>query len=111
LLGENMSLAQLKMLLTEPYFRDLYNFQKAIQKAENKSIASLLRLNKRIKSLGNIEIKPKPLLNGNDLMRLGAVAGPALGKLSRELYIAQLNNTIVTKEDAEEWVRNWLNKN
>lgn len=88
LLGENMSLAQLKMLLTEPYFRDLYNFQKAIQRAENKSIASLLRLNKRIKSLGNIEIKPKPLLNGNDLMRLGAVAGPALGKLSRELYIA-----------------------
>ncbi len=111
LLGENMSLAQLKMLLSEPYFCDLYNFQKAIQKAENKSIASLLRLNKRIKSLGNIEIKPKPLLNGNELMWLGAVAGPALGKLSRELYIAQLNNTIVTKEDAEEWVRNWLNKN
>ena len=111
LLDEDMSLAQLKMLLAEPYFRDLYNFQMATQKAENKSIASLLRLNKRIKSLGNIEIKPKPLLNGNDLMRLGAVAGPALGKLSRELYIAQLNNTIVTKEDAEEWVRNWLNKN
>jgi poly(A) polymerase len=111
LLNDKFSLAQLKMLLAEPHFRDLYNFQKAIQKAENKSTASLLRLNKRIKSLGNIEIKPKPLLNGNDLMRLGAVAGPALGKLSRELYIAQLNNTIVTKEDAEEWVRNWLNKN
>ncbi len=34
LLDTEMSLAQLKKFLAEPYFQDLYELQRAIQKAE-----------------------------------------------------------------------------
>jgi poly(A) polymerase len=110
LLDEKMSLAQLKMILAEPYFRDLYELQRAIQKAANESIVPLTKLKKRITALDGIELKPKPLLDGHELIRLGAVPGPALGQLAEEMYIAQLEGTLQTKQQAKKWAQNWLKK-
>jgi poly(A) polymerase len=110
LLESDMSLAQLKKLLAEPYFRDLYELERAIQKAvdDKKAIAALVRLRKRIRDLGDIEVKPPPLLDGHDLMRLGDIRGPALGQLVEELYVAQLEGQIRTREQAQQWARDWL---
>ena len=110
LLNEQMSLAELKIILAEPYFDDLYELQKAIQKAMGKSDAALVNLRKRIKALGDVELKPKPLLDGHSLMKLGAVPGPAFGQLARELYIAQLEGHLQTPRQAEQWVLKWLQK-
>jgi tRNA nucleotidyltransferase/poly(A) polymerase len=113
LLNEQMSLAELKTILGEPYFRDLYEFQRAIQETKGdgrRSLAPLTNLRKRIKALGNVELQPKPLLNGHDLIRLGAVPGPALGQLAEELYTAQLEGTLQTTDQAEQWTRRWLQK-
>ncbi len=122
LLDDRMSLAQLKLIASEPYFRDLYELQRAIQlvgaepavarKAGNgkKSIAPLINLRRRIKELGDVELRPKPLLNGHDLIRLGAVPGPALGQLAQELYIAQLEGKLQTAKQAKLWVQKWLQK-
>jgi poly(A) polymerase len=105
-----MSLAQLKLIVSEPYFWDLYELQRAIQKAERKSVGALVNLRKRIKTLGDIELRPKPLLNGHDLIRLGAVPGPALGQLAQEMYIAQLEGKLQGKAQAREWVKKWLQR-
>jgi len=113
LLDEQMSLADLKKILAEPYFWDLYELQRAIQKAKGdgrKSIAALISLRKRIKALGDVELRPKPLLNGHDLIRLGAVPGPALGQLAEEMYIAQLEGTLQTAKQAEQWAQRWIQK-
>jgi len=113
LLDERMSLAGLKKILAEPYFWDLYELQRAIQKAEGggrESTAPLVNLRKRIKALGDIELRPKPLLNGHDLIRLGAVPGPGLGQLKEELYIAQLEGKLQTPQQAEQWAQKWLQK-
>ena len=113
LLNERMSLAELKKILAEPYFWDLYELERAIQKAGDggrKSIAPLISLRKRIKALGDVELRPKPLLNGHDLIRLGAVPGPGLGQLAEELYIAQLEGTLKTKAQARQWAQKWLQK-
>jgi len=114
LLDEKMSLAQLKMILAEPYFWDLYELQRAIQNAkqspDREGGATLIKLRKRIKALGDVELKPKPLLDGHDLIRLGAVPGPALGQLTEEMYIAQLEGTLQTKPQAKKWAKNWLKK-
>ncbi len=113
LLDAEMSLAQLKKILAEPYFRDLYELQRAIQKAKGggrKAIAPLIRLRKRIKALGDVELQPKPLLNGHDLIKLGATPGPALGQLAEELYIAQLEGMLQTPSQAKEWAQRWLQK-
>jgi tRNA nucleotidyltransferase/poly(A) polymerase len=110
LLDEKMSLAKLKLTASEPYFGDLYELQRAIQKADGKSTAPLIKLRKRIKALRGVELRPKPLLDGHDLMRLGAVSGPLLGQLSQEMYIAQLEGKLQRKEQAEKWAVKWLVK-
>ncbi len=113
LLNDKMSLAQLKKILAEPYFQDLYELQRAMQKAKGdgrKAIAPLIRLRRRIKALGDVELQPKPLLNGHDLIRLGATPGPALGQLAEEMYVAQLEGTLRTAEQAGQWAKEWLQK-
>ncbi len=110
LLDEKMSLAELKLIVAEPYFWDLYELQRAVQKAQKASVAALVNLRSRIKALGDIELRPKPLLNGHDLMRLGAVPGPSLGQLAEELYIAQLEGELQTPQQAQQWAQRWLGK-
>jgi hypothetical protein len=110
LLDDRMSLAQLKLMLAGPYFRDLYELQRAIQKANGETISPLIRLRRRMRDLGDIELKPKPLLTGHDLIRLGAVPGPALGQLAEEMYIAQLEGQLERACDAEKWVSAWLER-
>jgi poly(A) polymerase len=107
-----MPLSQLKKLLAEPYFWDLYELERAIQKAAaaRRNLQALLKLRKRIRDLGDVDVKPRPLLNGHDLIRLGAVPGPALGQLAEELYIAQLEGTIRTPGSAERWAVDWLRR-
>ena len=110
LLNDRMSLAELKKILAEPYFGDLFELQRAIQKTTGgrKNMAPLMSLRRRIRALGNVELRPRPLLNGYDLIRLGAVPGPTLGQLAQELYIAQLEGKLQTQEQARCWVRKWL---
>lgn len=110
LLNDRMSLAELKKVLAEPYFGDLFELQRAIQKASRENMAPLMSLRRRIRALGNVELRPRPLLNGHDLIRLGAVPGPTLGQLAQELYIAQLEGKLQTQEQARCWVRKWLQK-
>jgi len=110
LLNEKMSLAELKNIAAEPYFWDLYELQRAIQKAGKKSITELVNLRKRLKALGDIQLKPKPLLTGHDLIRLGAAPGPALGQLAEDMYIVQLEGKLQNAEQAQNWAKKWLQK-
>lgn len=112
LLDADMTLAQFKKLLAKPYFQDLYELERAIQKAAaaKEGLASLSRLRRRVRDLRDIDVRPRPLLNGHDLMRLGAVRGPALGQLAEELYVAQLEGEVQTREQAEQWAKAWLER-
>jgi len=105
-----MALAQLKLLASEPYFWDLYELQRAIQRANQSSIAPLLRVRKRIKALGGVELRPAPILDGHSLIRLGATFGPTVGQLSQALYLAQLEGTVTTKREAEAWAKKWISE-
>ena len=51
LLNTDISLAKFKLLLAEPYFHDLYAYQYAIQKAQNKTTAPLKAIRKRALTL------------------------------------------------------------
>jgi len=109
-LNSELSLAQLKTVLAQPYYEDLYAFQKAILKAERKSPAKLSAITGRAKALVGKELQPKPLLNGREIMALGVKAGPQVGQISRELYVEQLSENLANKEDAKRWVENWIKK-
>jgi poly(A) polymerase len=50
------------------------------------------------------ELKP-PLVTGHDLIALGLKPGPALGALLAELREQQLQETLRTRDEALDWVR------
>ena len=110
LLNADMPISSLKLLLAKPYFWDLYELQRGIQKASKKTIASLTKITRRAKALKGTQLKPNPILNGHDLIKLGASPGPALGQLTQEMYIAQLETKIKTKAHAKAWAKSWLKK-
>ena len=49
----------------------------------------------------------KPLLNGEDLQRMGAPPGPQLGKILDALHEARLNGEVRTREEEEGLVHSW----
>jgi len=110
LLNSDMGLAHLKLIISEPYFEDLYSLQKAIQKADGKSLSALLTVRRRADALAGSQLRPKPLLNGHELIQLGAEPGPQVGHVGRELYIEQLSENITTRQQASNWVRDWLKR-
>ena len=107
LLEPKIPLAQLKLLLAEPYFSDLYELQRAIQKARGESIGPLLAIKKRARPLKAAKL-PRPLLNGHELIALGVQPGPMVGLVAEELYIAQLSEELSTDRQARRWVTQWL---
>lgn len=108
LLDKGMSLGRLKLLLgkPKPYFRDLYELERARQKArkDRVALASLAHLCRRFRSLRGVNVSPKPLLNGHDLIGLGVAPGPNVGRLAEALYLAQLEGQIDSRDEARQWV-------
>ncbi len=62
-------------------------------------------LKKKIEEFREEELKPKPLINGDDLKSLGMKPGPAMKPLLEEVYELQLEKRIGTKEEALAWAR------
>ena len=50
----------------------------------------------------------KPLLNGEDLQRMGIPPGPQLGKILDALHEARLNGEVKTREEEERLAHSWL---
>lgn len=108
LLDGELSLAELKQLLATDYFKDLCTFQTAIQQAADKPVEAITKIIARATDMASEDIAPRPFLNGNELMGLGCKPGPSVGRLARELYTAQLNIEINTKEQAVQYAEQWL---
>jgi len=108
LLQDPLSLADLKRLLAGPLFWDLYELQRAIQKAGAGPVGALVQVRRRVRSLAGVELRPEPLLNGHDLMRLGMAPGPGLGQLADQLYGAQLEGVLISVEQAKAWAKRWM---
>ena len=55
-------------------------------------------------------LKPKPLINGNDLIALGLKPGPQFKVILEEAWELQLENTFKNREEALEWVKGYVKK-
>ncbi|GAG13637.1 unnamed protein product, partial [marine sediment metagenome] len=93
------------------HYRDLYNFQKALQSARGKTHHHLDVIDDRAKSLEGTELTPPPLLDGHELLELGVKPGPMVGQISERMYHAQLNQELKTPEQAREWVKKQIEEN
>ncbi len=69
-------------------------------------------LNEKKEEFKKEELKPKPVLNGNDLLELGIKAGPKMKEILEEAYSLQLEHKIQSKDEAKNWVvQNYLKSN
>ncbi|MBI4971428.1 MAG: CCA tRNA nucleotidyltransferase [Candidatus Omnitrophica bacterium] len=61
-------------------------------------------LKNKIRQIRKEDLKPKPLISGEDLIEAGYRPGPAMGKILHEAYDAQLEGVIKNREAALKWV-------
>ncbi len=109
LLNTSMGLAPLKRLLVSPYFHDLLDLQQAILQSESRPLTPLNILRRRIHALKGVNLAPKPLLDGHEILSLGATPGPMVGRIAEDLYAAQLSEEVHTPQQARRFVQDWLN--
>jgi poly(A) polymerase len=62
-------------------------------------------LKMKLASLPEEEIKPPPLIRGDDLIELGLTPGPLFGEILGAVEEMQLEGDLKTKEEALVWVR------
>ena len=110
LLDTQLPLSSLKLLMHEPYFLDLVTLQEAIQKAGGESAHAVRLVKRRALEIDEKHVRPAPLLDGHELIALGATPGPMVGQIAQELYIIQLEEKLHTKQQAQNWCRQWLAK-
>lgn len=68
-------------------------------------------LKQKTKDFKAEELKPKPMLNGYDLIGLGIRPGPVMKEVLQAIYHEQLDGKIRTRQEAFEWVNIRYGKN
>jgi len=59
----------------------------------------------RYRAMGREEVRPPPLVSGNDLIAMGLKPGPAFKEILEAVYDAQLEKRVRTKDEAMEAAR------
>ncbi len=97
---DDLSLADLKMLMSHPAFGDLLVLCGARLKAYGLPTSAYRKLSRRAKVIRPQDVAPPPLLTGHDLERLGVKAGPIYKKILDRVYYAQLDGQVSNKSAA-----------
>ncbi len=94
------TLADLKLLMAGPCFEDLCSLLRASLIAENQPLEQYERLCHDSAAIAPQEVTPTPLIDGDDLIRLGVEQGPVFKRVLDEIYYRQLNLELTNREDA-----------
>ena len=73
--------------------------------SQSHSRTQAMRIAARVRKIDPDKIAPPPLVDGGDLKAMGLAQGPAMGKILRELYDAQLNDELDTRPAAMDAAR------
>lgn len=98
--AETMELASLKKLAAHRRCTDLLTLHQAICAARNDPLTANVAARSRLKGIPPDQIAPPPLVTGQDLIDLGLTPGPRFKTILDQLYDAQLNERIVTRQVA-----------
>jgi poly(A) polymerase len=100
-----MRLSTLKRMLASEGFDELCRLVRLDALASSRDLGPVVYCERRKAELAVEELKPAPLLDGNDLIAMGHTPGPRLGAILRELADAQLEGEVKTRDEASAWVR------
>jgi poly(A) polymerase len=106
--AQELRIARLKRLLSEKpceQTRDLIEARAQVLGANRDTV---LFLRNYSTTLPDGPINPPRLVSGKDLIRcLGLRPGPGFKDVLEQLYDAQLEQTVCSKEEALDWIRDW----
>jgi poly(A) polymerase len=99
-----MRLSTLKRFMADPLFPEHMKLHRADCMASHKDLANWNFLRKKLKELPKKEIKPEPLINGHDLLKVGYPEGPQVGLILKAVEEKQLEKELCSKAEALAWV-------
>jgi hypothetical protein len=68
--------------------------------AENQPLERYERICRDSAAIAPDDVAPAPLINGDDLMKMGVAQGPVFKRVLDEVYYRQLNLELTHREDA-----------
>ena len=107
----NMRESTLKKFLSLPYFEEHMQMHLADCMASHGKTDAYDFIREKMEEYGREEIKPIPLLGGQDLIDLGYSPGPVFSEMLGQVEELQLENRLSSKEEAIEFVlKNYTDK-
>jgi poly(A) polymerase len=100
-----MRLSTLKRFLREDGIDELLELTRIDALSSNGDLRYYLFCKERLASLEEEEIRPPPLLRGDDLIALGYKPGPLFAKILRQVEDQQLGGELGSREEALDWVK------
>jgi poly(A) polymerase len=95
-----VSLGSLRLLMRRREFADLRRLHEAIAQAGGAEFESRPDWKQLIERVDLDNIAPPPLITGEDLISLGVHKGPAYKQTLDEVYLAQLDETLTSRDEA-----------
>lgn len=102
---QQMRTATLKRLLSRPTFAEELELHRADCACSHQDISNVEFLQRAMSELSSEQIKPKPLVNGHDLLRIGYAAGPELGRILKQIEELQLEEKVTTRPQALDYAK------
>jgi poly(A) polymerase len=99
-----MRLSTLKRFLREDGIEELLELMRIDALSSNGDLHYYDFCQRRRAELKEDEIRPAPLLRGDDLIQLGFKPGPLFAEILRQVEDAQLGGELRDRQEAREWV-------
>ncbi len=95
-----MKKSTLKRLIGHELFDDLAELHRIDALASSGELDNYEFAINAKRTMSEEEVRPQPLVNGEDLAAIGVARGPEMGRILARIYTAQLDDEVKTKEEA-----------
>jgi len=102
---ERMNESTLKKFLRMPHFEEHLELHRMDCQSSHGDLTSYNYARKKLASIPPETMRPKPLINGDDLIVLGYAPGPRFKEILSAVEDAQLEGSLHSKEEALDFVR------
>ncbi len=108
--NEDMELADLKDIMAHEQWKNLLELLRIDEQARTGTNAASIRIASWAAKIHPSAIKPPPLLTGHDLLDMGVKPDRRFGEIMQQVYRAQLNEEIVSHEQARALAKQLISK-
>jgi putative nucleotidyltransferase with HDIG domain len=100
-----MRLSTLKRFLREEGIEELLELARIDALSSNGDLRCYQFCKERLATLEDEEIRPAPLVRGDDLIAMGLEPGPLFSKILRQVEDQQLGGDLRNRDDALDWIK------